>query len=63
LHGDDSELVLLVDPDEESLGVVVEDASAGWPVSVEVAGLEESVALPTELKVKSSCYFFKIKGV
>ena len=46
LHGDDSELVLLVDPDEESLGVVVEDTSAGWPISVEVASLQESIALP-----------------
>ena len=28
LHGDDSQLILFVDPDEESLGVVVEDTSA-----------------------------------
>jgi len=28
LHGNDSELILLVDPDEESLGIVVEDTSA-----------------------------------
>jgi hypothetical protein len=46
LHGDDSELILLIDPDEESLGVVVEDTSAGWPVSVKVACLQESVSLP-----------------
>ena len=46
LHGDDSELILLVDPDQEGLVVVVEDTSAGWPVSVEVACLEESVSLP-----------------
>jgi hypothetical protein len=46
LHGDDSELILFVDPDEESLGVVVEDTSAGWPVSVKVASLKESVSLP-----------------
>jgi len=46
LHGDDSELILLVDPDQESLGVVVEDTSARWPVSVEVASLKESVTLP-----------------
>ena len=45
LHRDDSELILLVDPDQKGLGVVMEDASAGWPVSVEVAGLEESVSL------------------
>ena len=46
LHGDDSELILFVDPDEESLGVVVEDTSARWPVSVKVASLQESVSLP-----------------
>ena len=46
LHGDDSELVLLVDPDEEGLGVVVEDTTATGPVTVEVAGLKETVALP-----------------
>jgi hypothetical protein len=63
LHGDDSELVLLVDPDEEGLGVVVEDASAAWPVTVEVAGLKESIALPVELMVKSSCFIFKKFGV
>ena len=45
LHGDDAQLVLLVDPDEERLRVIVEDASAGRPVAVEVAGFEEPVAL------------------
>lgn len=28
LHGDNSELILLVDPDKESLGSVMEDTSA-----------------------------------
>ena len=46
LHGNDTELILLVDPDEESLGVVVEDATAGGPVAVETAGLEEAITLP-----------------
>ena len=46
LHGDDSKLILLVDPDEERLGLVVEDTSSGWPVSVQVACLKESVSLP-----------------
>jgi len=48
LHGNDSKLVLLVDPDEESLGIVVENTSAGWPVSVKIAGLKESVTLLEE---------------
>ena len=50
LHGDDSELILLVDPDDESLGLVVEDTSARRPVSVEVASLKESIALPIKFK-------------
>ena len=45
LHGDDSELILLIAPDVESLTLVHEDTSSRWPVSVEVAGLKESVTL------------------
>jgi len=48
LHGNDSELVFFVDPNEEALLVVVEDTSAFWPVPVEVAGIEETVALLKE---------------
>ena len=45
LHGDDSKLILFIDPDQESLFLVVEDTSASWPVSVETTGLQESVSL------------------
>ena len=45
LHGYDSELILLVNPDEESLLIVMEDASALWPFSVEITSLQESVSL------------------
>ena len=38
-------MVFLVDPDEEGFLVVVEDSSSFWPVSVEVAGIEEAVTL------------------
>ena len=48
LHGNDSKLILLVNPDEESLGIVVEDTSTRGPVSVEVASLEESIAFPNK---------------
>ena len=48
LHGDDSKLILLVDPDEEGLLIVVEDASAFRPVSVEVASIQEAIALLEE---------------
>jgi hypothetical protein len=52
LHGDDSELVLLVDPHEESLVVVVEDSTTVWPVTVQVAGVEETISLPKMVKIK-----------
>jgi len=48
LHGDDSELIFFVDPDEESLGIVMEDTSTRWPVSVKVASSKESVSLLEE---------------
>jgi len=44
LHGNDSELILLVNPDEESLGVVVEDTTALGPFTLKTAGLEVLVA-------------------
>merc|ERR550519_316665 len=52
LHGDDAELILLVDPDEEGLGLVVVDAAALGPVAlhagnsqVAIAGDEEEVVV------------------
>ena len=56
LHGNNSELILFVDPDEEGLGVVVEDTSARWPVTVETAGIEETVTLP-ENKINETIRF------
>ena len=46
LHGDDTELILLINPDEEGLGVIVEDTSALGPVAVKTAGIEEAITLP-----------------
>ena len=46
LHGDDSELIFLIDPDKEGLVVVVEDSSARWPVTVQTASIQEAVTLP-----------------
>ena len=40
LHGDDSKLILFVNPDEESLGVIVEDTSSLWPLSLESCRLK-----------------------
>ena len=40
LHRDDSELIFLVDPDQESLVVIVEDTTGLGPFSLETARLE-----------------------
>lgn len=48
LHRNDSELVFFIDPDKESLVLVVEDASSVRPVSVKTNCLKESVALLKE---------------
>ena len=45
LHGNNSELVLLIDPDEERFGSVVENASALGPLTVKSASLKEAVTL------------------
>ena len=44
LHGNDSELILFVDPDEECLLIVVEDASSFRPVSVETNCFKEAIS-------------------
>ena len=44
LHRDDTKLIFLVDPDQECLGFVVEDASASRPVAVQPAGIEETIS-------------------
>jgi len=44
LHGDDTELILFVNPDEESLGIVMVNTTAFRPVTLETAGLEVLVA-------------------
>ncbi len=44
LHGDDAELVLLIDPDEEGLGLVVEDAPALGPVTLHAGHLQVRVS-------------------
>jgi len=52
LHGDDAELILLIDPDEEGLGVVVEDTTTLGPVAlhtghgqVAIAGHEQEMVV------------------
>lgn len=40
LHGDNSELILFVNPNKEGFGIVVEDTSSLWPVSLESSRLK-----------------------
>jgi len=40
LHGDDTGLILLIDPDEESLGIIVENATALRPVTLHTGNLQ-----------------------
>jgi len=43
LHGDDTELILLVDPDQEGFGVVVENAATLGPVTLHTSDLQVGV--------------------
>jgi len=43
LHGDDAELILLVDPDEEGLGIVVVDAAALGPVALHAGNSQVAI--------------------
>lgn len=43
LHGDDTEMVLLVAPDQERFGIVMEDATATGPETASVGGLQEAI--------------------
>merc|ERR1711962_176814 len=48
LHGDDTELILLVDPGEEGLVLVVEDAATLGPVALHAGDLQVGVARDKE---------------
>ena len=43
LHGDDTELILLIDPDQESLVGIVEDTTALGPVTLHTGNLQVGV--------------------
>jgi len=43
LHGDDAELILLVDPDKEGLGIVVVDATALGPVALHASNSQVAI--------------------
>ena len=43
LHGDDTELILLIDPDQEGLGIIVEDTTALRPVTLHTGNLQVGI--------------------
>jgi len=43
LHGNDTELIFLIDPDQEGLGIIVEDATALRPVTLHTSNLQVGV--------------------
>ena len=45
LHRDDTKLILFIDPDKESLIVVVENTTAFWPVAVKTTGFKDTISL------------------
>ena len=45
LHRNNSKLILLINPNKESLGIIMEDTSSIRPVSVKTTSIEESISL------------------
>ena len=60
-------MILLIDPDEESLFVVVEDTSAFGPVSVKTASVKEPVSFLEEEVIVNQllllCWSHGTKGI
>merc|ERR1712203_567033 len=48
LHGDDSHLILLIDPEKEGLGSVVEYSTALWPITLHTSNSEVTVSTDKE---------------
>ena len=48
LHGDDSELILLVHPHKEGFCIIVEDSTTRRPVPVDTTCLKESISFPVK---------------
>merc|ERR1719480_145604 len=47
-HGDDSHLILLIDPEKEGLGSIVEDTTALWPVTLHTSNSKVTVSTDKE---------------
>jgi len=48
LHGDDSCLIFLIDPEKEGLGSIVEDSTALWPVTLHTSNSKVRVSTDKE---------------
>ena len=48
LHGNNSQLIFLINPYEESLVLIMEDTSSIWPISVQTNRLKESISFLKE---------------
>jgi len=48
LHGNNPELILLIDPDEEGLGIIMEDTSSLRPVTLHTSNSQVSVTRDKE---------------
>jgi len=53
LHGNNSKLILFIDPNQEVLLIVMEDTSTIWPVSVETASIKESITFLEEIVISN----------
>lgn len=57
VHGDDTELVLVIDPQEESLVIVVEKASTVGPVALEPGESQSGVVILEQEATSSKAIF------
>merc|ERR1712212_718720 len=48
LHGDDSHLIFLIDPEKEGLSIIVEDSTALWPVTLHSSNSKVTVSTNKE---------------
>jgi len=63
LHGDNSKSILLVNPDEEGLGIVVEDTSSLGPLTLETAGFKVLVTTLEEEVISDELLFLRLSHV
>lgn len=63
VHRDDTELVLVIDPQEESLFLVVEEASAVGPVALEPGESQSGVVILEQVATFSKVIFLIVRHI